>query len=284
MTLLVNCQCGNRFNAPDKYAGQRVKCPMCSQPVQVPQLAAPSENPYAAPAPVSAAPARYSIAEFVSRSAERDRGQGLFELEHERLLEVNLNGMVWMKKGVMVAYQGNVKFTREGILEHGIGKFLKKSLTGEGTQLSKAEGQGKVYMADSGKKVTILNLQNEEIFINGNDVLAFEPTLKWDIKFLKKISSMLAGGLFNVKFTGTGMLAITSHYDPISLRVTPGNPVFTDPNATIAWSAGVTPSLKTDISLKTFFGRGSGESLQTQFDGDGFVVIQAFEEVYTMPS
>ncbi len=184
----------------------------------------------------------------------------------------------------MVAYQGNVKFTREGILEHGIGKFLKKSLTGEGTQLSKAEGQGKVYMADSGKKVTILNLQNEEIFINGNDVLAFEPTLKWDIKFLKKISSMLAGGLFNVKFSGTGMLAITSHYDPISLRVTPGNPVFTDPNATIAWSAGVTPSLKTDISLKTFFGRGSGESLQTQFDGDGFVVIQAFEEIYTMPS
>ena len=29
---------------------------------------------------------------------------------------------------------------------------------------------------------------------------------------------------------------------------------------------------------KTFFGRGSGESIQMKFDGDGFVVVQPFEE------
>ena len=37
-------------------------------------------------------------------------------------LEINLNGGVWTKMGSMVAYVGNIKFTREGILEHGIGK------------------------------------------------------------------------------------------------------------------------------------------------------------------
>ena len=31
---------------------------------------------------------------------QRDRGQGLFELEHERLLEVNLNGVTWTKTHV----------------------------------------------------------------------------------------------------------------------------------------------------------------------------------------
>ena len=60
---------------------------------------------------------RYSIAEFVERSAQRDRGQGLFELESERLLEVNVDGMFWMKMGAMVAYRGDVRFTREKILE-----------------------------------------------------------------------------------------------------------------------------------------------------------------------
>ena len=76
------------------------------------------------------------------------------------------------------------------------------------------------------------------------------------------------------------MIAITTHYDPLTLIVTPDEPVLTDPNATVAWSGNLTPEFKTDISLKTFFGRGSGESIQMQFKGNGFVVVQPFEEVY----
>ena len=223
--------------------------------------------------------ARYSLDEFVSRTSERERGQGLFELENERLMEVNLNGLVWTKTGSMVAYLGQIKFTREGMLEHGLGNFLKKAVTGEGAKLTKAEGRGKLYLADSGKKVSILQLAGQSLFVNGNDVLAFEPTLKWNITMMRKVAAMVSGGLFNVRFEGSGMLAITTHYDPVTLRVQPGQPVFTDPNATIAWSGNLAPEFKTDISLKTFLGRGSGESIQMMFNGDGFVVIQPYEEV-----
>ncbi len=59
--------------------------------------------------------------------------------------------------------------------------------------------------------------------------------------------------------------------------------VYTDPNATVAWSGNLQPNIKTDVSLKTFFGRSSGESLQMEFVGDGFVVIQPYEEVYGAP-
>src|SRR5688572_17510460 len=222
---------------------------------------------------------RYSLTDFVARTAEQDRGQGVFELENERLLEVNLNGMAWTKTGSMVAYLGQIKFTREGVLEHGIGKFLKKALTGEGTRLTKAEGAGKLYLADAGKKISVLHLAGDALFVNGNDVLAHEPSLKGGIRIMRKVRGMVAGGWFNVRFEGTGMLAITTHYDPVTLRVQPGYPVFTDPNATIAWSGSLTPEFKTDISLKTFLGRGSGESVQMMFNGDGFVVIQPYEEV-----
>lgn len=223
---------------------------------------------------------RFSMSEFVNRTAQKDHGQGVFELEHERLLELNLNGMIWTKTGSMIAYVGGVKFEREGIMEHGIGTMFKKALTGEGARLTKATGNGRVYLADAGKKITILNLANESIFVNGNDVLAFEPSLKFNITMMRKVAAVLSGGLFNIRFEGSGMLAITTHYDPITLKVTPQNPVFTDPNATIAWSGGLTPDFKTDMSLKTFFGRGSGESLQMMFQGDGFVVVQPYEEVY----
>ena len=221
---------------------------------------------------------RYTLDEFADRTAQQDRGQGLFELESERILEVNLDGLVWTKKGTMVAYHGSIKFTREGMMEHGIGKMFKKALTGEGTPLTKAEGTGKLYIADKGKKITILELRGQSVHVNGNDLLAFEPAIDWDIKFMKSVSGMLAGGLFNVKMTGSGLIALTTHYEPLTLRVRPGRPVFTDPNATVAWSGGLYPELKTDVSFKTFLGRGSGESLQMKFDGDGFVVVQPFEE------
>ncbi len=224
--------------------------------------------------------ARYTISDFVSSTQQKDRGEGLFELEGDRILEINLDGKVWTKTGAMVAYRGDIKFTREGVFEHGIGRLLKKTVTGEGTRLTKATGLGCLYLADSGKKISILNLQDESIFVNGNDILAFEDGIRWDIKMMKKVTAMLAGGLFNVKLEGRGMIAITTHHDPLTLTVSPGNPVITDPNATVAWSGSLSPQLKTDISFKNFIGRGSGESIQMRFEGQGYVVIQPYEEVY----
>jgi len=259
--------CGYTKEVPDKYAGKTVKCPKCKSSVKI------SEK-------MQAGVSRYSLAEFVSKTSQNDKGEGLFELESNNMLEINLDGTVWTKMGSMVAYKGDIKFTREAVLEHGIGKLLKKAVSGEGTRLTKAEGQGVVYLADMGKKISIINLQGESFFVNGNDLLAFENGIQWDIKLMKKIAGMLAGGLFNVKLEGTGMIAITTHHDPLTLKVSPGQVVTTDPNATVAWSGTLAPEIKTDVSFKTFLGRGSGESVQMAFQGEGFVVIQPYEETY----
>ena len=135
--------------------------------------------------------------------------------------------------------------------------------------------------SDAGKKVSILQLDGDTLFVNGNDLLAFEPSVVWDIKLMRKMAALAAGGLFNVKLEGKGMVAITSHYDPLTLKVTPDRPVMTDPNATVAWSGSLQPEFRTDLTLRSFLGRASGESIQMEFRGDGFVVVQPFEEVYT---
>ena len=142
-----------------------------------------------------------------------------------------------------------------------------------------ADGQGTLYLADAGKKVSIINLQNESIYINGNDVLAFEPTLAHQISMMKRVAAMVSGGLFNIHLSGSGMVAMTTHYDPVTLKVEPGKPVFTDPNATVAWSGNLMPELHKDMSLRSFIGRASGETFQMKFQGEGFVVIQPYEEV-----
>jgi hypothetical protein len=57
---------------------------------------------------------RYSIEEFVEKTEQQDKGQGLFELETERLLEINLNGQIWAKSGAMVSYRGQIKYLSMG--------------------------------------------------------------------------------------------------------------------------------------------------------------------------
>lgn len=221
-----------------------------------------------------------TLREFLSMTSEKDVTPDAFELETPRMLEARVDGMVWAKVGAMVARKGNIRFTRQGILEQGLGTLFKKTISGEGMRLMKIEGQGRVYLADVGKKVTLLRLEGESIYVNGNDVLAMESTIQHEIKLMRSAASMISGGLFNVRLSGHGIVAITSHYEPMTLPVNASTgPVFTDPNATVAWSGSLMPEMVMDISLRTFIGRASGESIQLKFSGEGWVVVQPYEEV-----
>ncbi|RZK52502.1 MAG: AIM24 family protein [Pedobacter sp.] len=222
----------------------------------------------------------YTLNELIRESAEDPNENDFFELEKPAILEVNLkNQKILAKAGSMVAYIGNIDFKREGLLSKGLGGLLKKAISGEGTSLMHASGTGKLYLADEGKKVKIVKLQNESIFVNGNDVLALEDTIKNEIKMLKSIAGMMSGGLFQVKLSGSGYIAITTHGEPILLRVSANQPVYTDPNATVAWSENLSPNIKTNLTFGSFIGRGSGESFQLEFFGEGWVLVQPYEEV-----
>jgi uncharacterized protein (AIM24 family) len=165
-------------------------------------------------------------------------------------------------------------FTGKSSAEGGITGFVKEAITDEGTPVMEAEGNGHLYVADQGKKVQILDLTSEEsISVNGTDVLAFESTVDYEIGTIGGLSEAAAGGLTNVYLTGPGAVAITTHGDP--LVVTP--PVTTDPDATVAWSTDLSPSVATNKAIE--IGQTSGETIQMEFTGsEGFVVIQPYEE------
>lgn len=222
----------------------------------------------------------HTIKDFIAAHADQERNAGLFEIENKSTLQINLRGMVYSKAGAMIAYRGDIKFSRKSALEDGLGKMFKKAFTGEGMTLMKMEGQGRIYLADRGKRVHVLQLQDESICVNGNDMLALESSLDSDITMIKSIAGMMAGGLFNVRISGTGLTAITTHGEPLLLPVSRATgDVFTDPNATVAWSGNLSPDMRTDISLGTLFGRASGESVQMRFSGEGWVLVQPYEEI-----
>ena len=198
--------------------------------------------------------------------------EGTFTLQNSAMLKVSLEGdQIQAKLGSMVAYQGDVRFEYQS---GGLGRFFKKALTGEGVKLMVAEGTGDLFLAHDKRKIMILELQNEQMTVNGDSILAFEPGIDWDIRRVEG-AGRLAGGLFNVILQGTGKVAVTSDGDPVLLDT--NTPTFADPDSAIAWSGGVRTSVRSDVSFKTFMGRGSGETFQIAFEGPGWVLIQPSE-------
>jgi uncharacterized protein (AIM24 family) len=201
--------------------------------------------------------------------------QNAFSLQNSKLLKVELNQVtVQAKLGSMVAYQGDVTFEHAG--SGGMGRMLKKAMTGEGQSLMKVTGQGEVFLADQAQDVHLIYLEDDFITVNGPNLLAFDTGIDWDIKRVQGASGMMGGGLFNTELKGTGWVAILSDGPPVLLNVASA-PTFADAQAAITWSSGVTTSIKTDVNLKTLVGRGSGETVQMAFGGEGWVLVQPSE-------
>ncbi|MGI8580498.1 MAG: AIM24 family protein [Solirubrobacteraceae bacterium] len=201
--------------------------------------------------------------------------QDAFALQNSKLLKVRLEEVtIQAKLGSMVAYQGAVTFEHAG--SGGMGRFLKKAVTGEGTQLMTISGQGEVFLADQAQDVHLIYLENDKVTVNGPNVLAFDAGIDWDIERVQGASSMMGGGIFNMALQGTGWVAVLSDGPPVLLNVAQA-PTFADAQAAITWSSGVTTSMKTDIKMKNLIGRGSGESVQMAFSGQGWVLVQPSE-------
>jgi uncharacterized protein (AIM24 family) len=182
---------------------------------------------------------------------QETQSQEAFALQNSKLLKVHLDQVtIQAKAGAMVAYQGDVSFEHAGT--GGMSRLIKKAVSGEGTTLMKMTGTGEVFLADTAQDVHLLKLENDAITCNGANVLAFDAGIDWDIKRVEGAGAMMGGGLFNMALQGSGWVAIISDGPPVLLN-------------------------KTDVKLKNLIGRGSGESIQMSFQGNGWVLVQPSE-------
>jgi uncharacterized protein (AIM24 family) len=249
-------------------------------PAAEPAQAQPAAQAAAAPSEASEHRAT-SLASLVKESKEVDLPDA-FMLQHKKLLKVNMaasGGQVIAKVGSMVAYQGQMSFAR---MSTGAQQWLKKKISGEQFDLMQVTGQGDLFLADAANNIILLYLNNESIQVESLNLLAFSPSLSWDIVMLKGSAGFMTGsGLFTVELQGSGYLALICKGDPLTLQVTPDQPTYTDPNATVAWSEGLNPTIHVEASFSSFkglLGSRHGELFQLAFQGNGYVIIQPSEE------
>jgi len=211
-------------------------------------------------------------------SFQETQSQDAFALQNSKLLKVSLDQItIQARLGSMVAYQGDVHFEHAG--SGGLNRLIKKVATGEGTKLMKMEGTGEVFLAHQAEDIHLIKLESDQITCNGENILAFDAGIDWDIKRLEgpgAVAGALAGGLFNMTLSGSGWVAIVSDGPPVLLQ-TGDTPTFCDPQAAITWSSNLQAHLKADVDMKSMIGKGSGESLQIGFVGEGWVLVQPSE-------
>ena len=216
--------------------------------------------------------------QFLSDTLEPPPARDAFDVVGQRLTRIAVDGSVWIKRGTVVAYHGDLKFHLEPVMQpealHVQSGPIRSAFKREAVPLAETVGNGCLYLSNDAAYSRVLRLDDDAIYVAANDLLAFETTLEHEICLLGGVG-ILAGGLLVVKLSGTGRVAIGVQGEPLTLRVCPDDPVSTDPGATVAWTDGLWPELKTDLDAGSLIAHGGGQPIQMRFSGDGYVVVHA---------
>ena len=245
-------------------------------PPQQPYRSAPPTPVPPTPAPSSQQGAQPMHSELFDPKHAEVSGPGIRK-QGSKMIKVGVAGETMVRAGSMVAYQGELQFQALG--SGGIGRAIQQRLTGEGVPLMKVSGQGDLFVADGAADVHIIDLDGTDgLTINGANVLAFDPTLGYDVQRVQGAAGYAGNaGLFNCVFSGQGRIAITSDGSPVVLNV--DQPTYADPQAAIAWSSSLQTGIKRNDSfgLGRLIGRSTGEGVTLSFSGRGFVIVQPSE-------
>jgi len=185
-----------------------------------------------------------------------------FALHENGFLEINFARSVHVKRGTVSSYSGNLKFVAES------------GLLGTTAQtLVKAQGQGKIFVYEKGRKTFLLDLNDEFIYVEGHNLLALEDTLTYrvepiyDASYQRKIDT--------VKIFGKGSLAISTSIEPLTLRVTREYPLSISSNSLVAWTGNLIPAVMEDQTLQNVMIETADDSgFKIRFEGDGVVVSE----------
>lgn len=198
---------------------------------------------------------------------------GRYTLQNPAMMKVTLteSAPLIASQGAMSGYQGAMKFSHEGA---GAKRFLKGAIAGESMAMMRCTGNGELFIANGGHKLHLIELDaGEAISASSSRIVAFDQTVSWDVRRIAAgIGAMVAGGLFDVLLTGPGTVVISADW-PVVLNTSEA-PTLVDPNALVAYQAGLKTEVRRSFSAKALIGRGSGEAIQLEFSAGGFVIIE----------
>jgi uncharacterized protein (AIM24 family) len=186
---------------------------------------------------------------------------------------VALSGEWFMSKGAMLAYYGDVRFeavTAYSSVQAWVAARFSSPVYVQDWVV--AAGHGKVLLGDRGFDLNAYDLDEGNLTIKANNLLAFDPRLELKQSIVPGFVTLLGTGKF-----------IASSNGPV-IFVEP--PFRADPDALLGWADCPSPSVHHDTEwmassmagmVQGLLGRVSGEERQYDFTGQGTILLQSSE-------
>lgn len=181
--------------------------------------------------------------------------------------------------GAMQWTLGNVEMNSDvkGVGDF-FGKAIKGAVTKEAAVKPKYKGSGILMLEPTYRHIILEDMQEwpSGIVLDDGMFLACESSIEQQVVMRSNVSSALFGreGLFNLKLTGTGIVALESYVPRDELiEISLENDVLrVDGNFAVAWSGSLEFSV--EKSTKSLIGSGiSGEGLVNVYRGTGKVLL-----------
>ncbi len=186
---------------------------------------------------------------------------------------VEVNGEMFIQKGKMIAYYGQLRFETLGagpldvLVQHAFNAplFARDFVI--------VTGRGQLILGDRGNDVNSYDLEQGNLTVKSDHVLGFEPSLRCQQCIIPNYLTLLGTGKF-----------LASSNGPVHFLESPAR---VDEGALLGWADLPCPSLRYDHAhiqgvlqaTGTFLGaRKSGEEEQVDFTGTGTILVQSSEE------
>lgn len=191
------------------------------------------------------------------------------------------------RRGAMLAYTGDVRFSPVRGSGGGVGGMAGRILAGEQVAMMVAQGQGTVHYGFRGLHVTVVELDGSgPLQVEADRLMAHDAGLQSTVVMIGQqgglrgaVRNVASGmGLATTQLHGVGSVALVSHGGTFAIPVGGGRAVAVDPQAYVAHVGQVQVDLAASVGWRDAVGRGSGEAMQLRLTGQGTVYVQASEQ------
>jgi len=188
------------------------------------------------------------------------RREDLFRYLEDNLMEVNFSGKVFIKQGTIYSYSGNLTF------------WVKPQRQESVPPLVIVSGTGKLLLTDRQREITVLAIEDDEIYVEPSHLLACQETLTPRYGVIEIEGGKSAFHVLVIQ--GTGMIALSVATSPLVLSVSKPYPVNVSTGTLISWSGELTPTIVEDEALADLMLPGSSGGMNLRLEGEGRVMME----------
>lgn len=192
--------------------------------------------------------------------ARMRRRDDIFRYLENNLMEVNFSGKVFIKQGTIYSYSGNLTF------------WVKPQREGSAPPLVIVSGTGKLLLTDRQRDISVVQIDDEEIFVEPSHLLACQETLTPRYAVIEKDDG--SSGLHVLMIKGTGVLALSVATSPLLLTVQKPYPVNVSSSSLISWSGELDPTIVEDEALAEIMLPGAAQGVNLRLEGEGRVMME----------